>query len=199
MLFEGRPCTVLYARGSSVRIRLADGKERTVEASRVKPARKAPDIVVVGNPPRYGKTHADKVMAAIDDGIILLARASDLRPVPKPPSPLRSSAYLAFVREHDCCMRSSVFASCDGPIEAHHFGPRGMSQKTDDFRTVALCQRHHREFHDTGTVDGLSREETEAAFIYDQRCMLIEWFDTNRENGEMDIVTALIAHIRESG
>jgi hypothetical protein len=43
--------------------------------------------------------------------------------------------YLEFVREHACS-----------------YGPRGMSQKTSDYRTVALCMNCHREFHNRGEL-----------------------------------------------
>lgn len=55
---------------------------------------------------------------------------------PKPP--LRSGAYLAWVRTHACvgCLRP-------GPSDAHHVGREGMGQKVHDFRCVPLCRICH--------------------------------------------------------
>lgn len=118
-----------------------------------------------------------------------------LRPVPKPPKPLRSKAYLAFVRMRPCCVCEAT-----APNEAHHFGPRGMGEKTDDYRAIALCPHHHREFHDHGVCRGWSRERTEKVFVQAMVAALYEWLPSHGHDDDMDhvIVDALIAHIRES-
>lgn len=120
-----------------------------------------------------------------------------LRPVPKAPKPLRSERYLAFVRKHPCCA-----PGCRTPrdgVEAHHFGPHGLSVKCDDFRTVPLCHTcHHVEFHTHGVLRGCNREETERMFTIAMRELLMEWFATERDGDERDvvIVEALIGAIR---
>lgn len=63
-------------------------------------------------------------------------------PYAKPDKPARAPHYLAFVRQLTC-----IYCG-NNPCEPHHTGPRGMGQKTDDYRTVPLCTEHHRMFHD---------------------------------------------------
>jgi hypothetical protein len=62
-------------------------------------------------------------------------------------------------------------------MEAHHFGTRGVGQKCSDYRTVPLCEAHHREFHDTGRIDPLSHEATRHLFIECQVSLLVEWLE----------------------
>lgn len=60
----------------------------------------------------------------------------------KPQSPARAPHYLAYVRQQTC-----AFCGADPPNSAHHEGPRGMGQKTDDYRTIPLCVKCHHEYH----------------------------------------------------
>lgn len=55
--------------------------------------------------------------------------------------PLRSEEYKAYIRAQPC-------AGCHAPppSDAHHHGPRGMSQKTDDYRTIPVCRKCHSRF-----------------------------------------------------
>jgi hypothetical protein len=56
------------------------------------------------------------------------------------PKPSRDPDYLAFVRSLPCCVCGSRRS-----IEAHHTGPRGLSQKSSDFSAIPLCAViHHR-------------------------------------------------------
>jgi hypothetical protein len=64
------------------------------------------------------------------------------RPQPKPRKPARDKEYLGFVRGHAC-----TICSRPAPSHAHHDGPRGMSQKTSDYRTLPLCDEHHTMEH----------------------------------------------------
>ncbi len=78
-------------------------------------------------------------------------------------TPLRSRAYLEFVRQHPC-----VFCPASGEgIHAHHHGRRrgggGMGIKPCDLFTVPLCHLHHGELHKRGAVEPFSRAETQAA------------------------------------
>lgn len=53
-------------------------------------------------------------------------------------------AYLNFIRSQPCL-------ECQRPprSEAHHITTGGMGTKTDDYRTVPLCDKHHRIFHES--------------------------------------------------
>jgi hypothetical protein len=195
MLFEGRPVTVLYSRGSRVRIRLEDGRERTVDASRVKPAR-------TPKPVHAGRAYLAAAAAMSPEARSRLAEAPALRPVPKPPKPLRDAVYLAFVRKHECCVsRDGASGPCYGSVIAHHHGPRGMGEKADDYRTVPLCDGHHREFHDTGTIGAWGRESLDLALAYYMSEQIQEWLceaQRGRKSGpwHLAIVDALIEAIR---
>jgi hypothetical protein len=113
-----------------------------------------------------------------------------LRAVPKPPKPMRDAAYLAWVRREMCCA-----CNASGPNEAHHFGPRGMSQKADDYHAVPLCTRCHRMFHDTGRVPGRDRAATEEQFAFVKRQQLLTWL-YGMTNDYGSAVDALIEAIR---
>lgn len=56
--------------------------------------------------------------------------------------PARSERYLVWVRTHPC-----LLCHRPGPSDAHHYGPRGLGQKTDDYRTVPLCRGCHDAVH----------------------------------------------------
>ena len=87
--------------------------------------------------------------------------------------------YLAFVRAHACC--ACVHGT---PIEAHHFGPRGVGLKADDFHAVPLCARCHRAFHDRGSLPNLTRTETERDFWRAQSVLHVEWIRRDRDDGD---------------
>ena len=56
------------------------------------------------------------------------------------PKPSRDPEYLAFVRSLPCCVCGSRRS-----VEAHHTGPRGLSQKSSDYSAIPLCALlHHR-------------------------------------------------------
>jgi non-ribosomal peptide synthetase component F len=68
----------------------------------------------------------------------------------RPEAPARAEHYLAFVREMTCGL-------CGAPAlsEPHHYGPRALGQKTDDYRTAPVCRRCHdqvQDRHDLRTV-----------------------------------------------
>lgn len=122
-----------------------------------------------------------------------------LRAVPKPPKPLRSEAYLAYVRRHPCCLCGRT-----QNIEAHHHGPHGAGQKTDDYRAAPLCDACHRaEFHQHGCLPGMTRAETDAFLYGQERELLLGWLATRPDDDASDIhlviVDALVAHIRTKG
>lgn len=99
-----------------------------------------------------GAAILDKLLAAagqdvVDEtGGVWLSRLHRERPRllwSRPDSPARAPHYLAFVRGLDC-----AFCGAPAPSEAHHFGPRAVGQKTDDYRTVPACQKCHAAKHD---------------------------------------------------
>lgn len=81
-------------------------------------------------------------------------------PQRRPPRRLRTGdpIYLALVRRLPCTARD--ISRCSGPMEAHHAGRRGISQKSSDRETVAMCRTHHRHLTDhTGPFKGWSRAQ----------------------------------------
>lgn len=74
------------------------------------------------------------------------------RRIPKAPkraSRWRSQAHCNFVRGHEC----SILGCTSRPIDVAHVrlgSGAGMGQKPDDWRTVSLCQEHHRRQHEIG-------------------------------------------------
>ena len=138
---------VVYTRGESVRVRFDDGKERTVDRAKILGQRKAPRVPPVPRVPNIGRGRA--------------------RAVPKAPT-TSYPKHLELVRTLPCCICSKP-----GPSDPHHFGPRGMGQKTDDRRTVPICRPHHDEFHTTGRCAPYSRAETEREFYRAQVAALL--------------------------
>lgn len=61
----------------------------------------------------------------------------------RPAGPARAPHYLAWVRELPCAL-----CGAPPPSDPHHAGPRGMGQKTDDYRVLPLCRACHRRLHD---------------------------------------------------
>jgi 5-methylcytosine-specific restriction endonuclease McrA len=81
--------------------------------------------------------------------------------------------YIRYVRAFPCC-------GCGAEdVEIHHFmhGDKGTGMKVSDFYTVPLCFRCHRQFHDHGTLPGLSRDRTEAVFYRAMARMLKQWIE----------------------
>lgn len=187
----GGPARLLYVRGESARVRMAaTGRERTVPLDRVTAARVGKSLSV----------SADELAAARQLGMRHPSIPNPLtrpigrdtsppRPVPKPVT-LRSEAYLAYVRKHPCCLCGA------SPSEAHHWSHHGgvMGAKVDDYRTVPLCQEHHRYWHDHGTLPGMDRDTSEQALLREQAWLLRAWFDNETPNYG-DMVDALIRAI----
>lgn len=96
--------------------------------------------------------------------------APRLQPVPKPAPATRSRDYLAFVREKPC-----MSCRMPGPSDPHHWGPRGLGQKTDDHRTVPLCRKCHDHFHDTGRLPYLDKPTTKVFLMQRMVDLLVEW------------------------
>lgn len=69
--------------------------------------------------------------------------------------PYRSRKWLAAVHQIECCVLCGAY----GIQAAHRNFGKGMSQKTDDCLTAALCPACH---HDLDNGTRLSREERRA-------------------------------------
>ena len=176
---HGGAAEVVYVRGSNVRVRmLSTHCPRTVPLKRVTPKRESKALSV-----------AELDQAPLVSIADIVARStSTLRPVHKPIT-LTSPAYLAYVRKHPCCLCGA------SPSEAHHWSHHGgvMGSKVDDYRTVPLCQEHHRYWHDHGTLPGHDRVGSEGRFLLTQRALLTAWTDDHTK--APDMVDALIRAI----
>ena len=64
----------------------------------------------------------------------------------------KDKAYLAWLHGTACSIPSRMYpgSCCGTPIEAAHFGPRGLSQKVPDRQAVPLCKAHHEQLHRLG-------------------------------------------------
>lgn len=183
---HGGAAEVVYVRGGNVRVRmLSTHCPRTVPLSRVTPKRESKALSVGPLDPSIPTT-----FRVIDEaGPWPLIEAAILRPCPKPVT-LTSPAYLAYVRKHPCCLCGA------SPSEAHHWSHHGgvMGSKVDDYRTVPLCQEHHRYWHDHGTLPEMDRETSEQALLREQAWLLRAWLDNETPNYG-DQVDALIRAI----
>ena len=80
-----------------------------------------------------------------------LTRSSIKRkpPKPRPPEDV-DEAYIAWLHTIDC--RVAVYMrthqGCMGPMEAHHGGQHGLSQRAPDHTAYSLCNGHHHERHE---------------------------------------------------
>lgn len=148
--------------GGDVVIRYADnGKRAVVKVARLRVARSAPA------PGRVERSDVVPFDAnSTTDGRTPAARA----PARPRTQPIRSRDYLDFVRARAC-----FSCGADGPSDPHHYGPRGMGQKTDDLRVVPLCRKCHDHFHDTNTLPGLDRPTTTIVILRKQVDLLVEW------------------------
>ncbi len=76
-------------------------------------------------------------------GVQATLEAIDIPEIPKRPErpidPIRSVKYLDWIRSLAC-----VVCERQGPSEASHTGPHGLSVKSSDFSSIPLCHLHHR-------------------------------------------------------
>lgn len=111
-----------------------------------------------------------RALPPLSGPIVVRVAGAAARAIPRPRRPARDGAYLDYVRSWAC-------TSCGAPppSEAHHVGPRGVSQKTDDYRTVPLCHACHRSVTDTGSLPDRDRTTTEAIFQRTKEDLLVAW------------------------
>jgi hypothetical protein len=66
--------------------------------------------------------------------------------------PVKDAAYLRYIRQLSCV----ACGKHPRQIEAAHFGPRGLGQKSDDRQALPLCHKCHRtspiSYHELGPV-----------------------------------------------
>lgn len=68
----------------------------------------------------------------------------------------RDFEYMVWIKTQRCC---APVVDCDGPIEAHHAGRRGLGHKAPDDTCIPLCRRHHRDITDMTFVFRWTRDE----------------------------------------
>lgn len=156
---------VLYTRGVSVRVRLADGREKTVPVDRVRAERARTVVEAVAE--QTGQAVMGVEPVTLDRAVELGWTAA--RAVPKPKPPWRSSAYMAHVRKQRCIV------TYQPAEEAHHHGPHAMGRKGPDWTCIPLTHHEHDEFHRTGTFPGMTREQTDAEAVRAQVHCMTEW------------------------
>ncbi len=84
---------------------------------------------------------------------------------PKPAKPQRDPAFVGYVHTLDCrvAVELNTYRGCEGPIEAHHAGERGLGQRAADDTAIPLCRRCHRNYHDViGFFAQLDKRERRA-------------------------------------
>lgn len=144
--------------GDWVRVRFPNGRELGVKRAKVVGSRKAPPTKPLERVPNTKRPEFVRVGPAM--------------------GPIRSAVYLAHVRERSCCICGKP-----GPSDPHHYGPRGMGQKTDDLRTVPLCRGCHDAFHATGACPPYDATETALEFYRAQVDALIAFGYGTSEEG----------------
>lgn len=108
------------------------------------------------------------------------------RAVPPPPKRILSPKYLKWIGSHPCCV-----PGCGDRAQRHHYGPRGVGQKTDDPRTVPLCESCHlRYWHKDGTLPGYVTPEAARLFVLSQQVLFLQRYLTERgaDRGELDLL-----------
>lgn len=182
-------------RVGSVRVRTALGMV-TVPKSRCRPV---PEKVV---PARVEPMLPSAPLVPVATPERIAQARAELRAVPKPPSPWRSSDYMAFVRAQRQCCCCGRRDRNDDPIVAHHHGPHAMSQKASDSMCVPLADSCHRYFHDHGVFRGtygnpMTRERTDAHAKRWQADLLTAYVHSRFGDAHSIIVDALTAALRE--
>ncbi len=183
---------VLYTRGVSVRVRLADGREKTVPVDRVRAEKRSvaqaladAGFVVGAAIPRATTSVREEVDGILARGeplpVLETPYAPQLTAVPKPRPPWRSSAYMAHVRTFTCCV-SGYRAE-----EAHHHGKHAMSRKGPDWLCIPMAAHEHEHFHKTGTFRNMTREQTDKRAMQEQIDCMTAWCEARG----LDYMTAV--------
>jgi len=154
-------------------VQTMDGERLTIDADLIRgrggePGKAKRVAARAAEPP----ARADESVVELDDET---PTRRGFKPQPKPLKPARSGKYLDYVRALPCC-------SCGarGPSDPHHYGPRGVGQKTDDTRTVPLCRRCHDVFHDSGLLPALDKASTRLVLLQKQVDLLVAFIRHDR-------------------
>jgi len=62
----------------------------------------------------------------------------------------RDTLRMLWTKQQACV--GPMLHECQGPIEAHHAGRRGLGQKAHDSTVIPLCQAAHRHWHEGGAA-----------------------------------------------
>lgn len=88
------------------------------------------------------------------------------RPIIQKIGERKDETYLTWVRQRECLAPSQLAGGypCEGPGIAHHVnGRKGKSR--DDRVVCALCDFHHKVFHDSGTLYPWTPQQTASVFM----------------------------------
>jgi hypothetical protein len=95
--------------------------------------------------------------------------------------------YVHWIHELPCFAES--MGGCQGYVEAHHAGPRGLSRRAHDDTCVPLCSIHHKQFEDASgpfkTWKQIERRRWTARAIWDTR---VKWADTHTEQPAWSLI-----------
>lgn len=81
-------------------------------------------------------------------------------------------SYLAHVRRQPCLVPGCTTR----PIEAHHYGRRGLGQRCGDDEVAPLCGLHHRGWwHDKGHLPGMTPRESKELITTAGANLRAEW------------------------
>lgn len=127
---------MLYTKGDKARVRFSDGKERMVPVAKLDFGRS-----VAASPEREAPAPVKRV---VNRG------PARMEAQPKPEAPMRDEEHLTFVRGRSCCACGAA-----PPSDPHHYGPRGMGQKTHDLLVVPFCRACHDSFHAHRRIPGV--------------------------------------------
>lgn len=132
---------------------------RCVDCQRPKLVVDGPPVAV--NTVTLGAPTRSKIVRPSEEAIAIAARRA---------GPWRSPEYLAYVRSLPC-------AQCGAPppSDPSHHGRRGMGQKSDDARAIALCRADHDHFHQHGVLGDRTRPQTDAFVVWVALETVVQW------------------------
>jgi hypothetical protein len=90
-----------------------------------------------------------------------------------PPKHREDPAYLAWIRSLDCSICGMDQRT---QTQVHHFGPRGVGQRTHDWFSSPLCALCHAQFHRWRTLPDLTGPAVPIFLLKDQVRLLLRYF-----------------------
>lgn len=82
-------------------------------------------------------------------------------------------AFMAMVADEPCVF--STAQKCEGPIQLHHHGRKGLSQKVSNYMVSPLCMKHHTQWTDHAMVTPFDRDITDLIIVRAQVRLLVRW------------------------